>query len=133
MPDVALPDLSGKTVRLSDLRGRPAVVLFWNPDCGFCQHMLPDLKAWEAEPPSNASQLMVVSMGTVEENTEMGLRSPVVLDQDFTTGRAFGVSGTPTAVMVDAEGRRASGEAMGASAVLELLRETSQTRVPATL
>jgi thiol-disulfide isomerase/thioredoxin len=130
IPDVALPDLSGRTLRLTDFRGRPTVVLFWNPDCGFCQHMLPDLKAWENEPPADAPQLVVVSMGTVEENREMGLTSPVVLDQDFSTGRAFGVSGTPTAVMIDAEGRRASGEVMGASAVLDLLGETSQARVP---
>jgi thiol-disulfide isomerase/thioredoxin len=130
IPDVALPDLSGRTLRFTDLRGRPTVVLFWNPDCGFCKHMLPDLKAWEIEPPADAPQLVVVSMGTVEENREMGLTSPVVLDQDFSTGRAFGVSGTPTAVMIDAEGRRASGEVMGASAVLDLLGETSQARVP---
>jgi hypothetical protein len=52
----------------------------------------------------------------------MRLQSPVVLDQTFTTGQAFGVSGTPSAVLVDAEGMIASEIAVGAQAVLALAR-----------
>jgi hypothetical protein len=50
----------------------------------------------------------------------MDLTSTVVLDQGFTTGLAFGVSGTPSGVLVDAEGTIASGIAVGAQAVLAL-------------
>ena len=50
----------------------------------------------------------------------MDLTSTVVLDQGFTTGRAFGVSDMPSAVLVDAEGTIASGIAVGAQAVLAL-------------
>jgi hypothetical protein len=50
----------------------------------------------------------------------MKLSSPVLLDQNFATGRAFGASGTPSAVLVDAEGRIASEVAVGAPAVLGL-------------
>ena len=49
-PEVALPDLEGQTVKLEDFRGEETLVLFWNPGCGFCQQMLPDLKAWEEDP-----------------------------------------------------------------------------------
>ena len=55
--------------------------------------MLPDLQEWEADPPEGAPKLLVVSAGTVEANKEMGLRSPVVLDQQFAAGRAFGAVG----------------------------------------
>jgi hypothetical protein len=50
----------------------------------------------------------------------MGLASTVVLDQQFAVGRAFGASGTPSAVLIDAEGKVASEVAVGAPAVLEL-------------
>jgi hypothetical protein len=50
----------------------------------------------------------------------MGQISTVVLDQQFAAGRAFGASGTPSAVLVDAEGKIASEVAVGAPAVLEL-------------
>lgn len=50
----------------------------------------------------------------------MGLRSPVVLDQASATPQAFGVTSTPAAVLVDAEGTIASGIAKGTKAVLAL-------------
>ena len=93
--------------------------------------MLPDLKAWEAHPPEGAPQLLVVSTGSVEENRAQGLRSPVVLDQGFTAGRAFGADGTPMAVLVDAEGRIASTLVTGAAEVLALARRQQATPAPA--
>ena len=50
----------------------------------------------------------------------MGLRSPVVLDQGFNVGAAFGADGTPSAILVDERGRIASDLAVGAPAVLAL-------------
>jgi hypothetical protein len=63
---------------------------------------------------------VVVSAGSEEANREQGLSSTVVLDQNFATGRAFGASGTPPAVLVDAQGKVASDIAVGAPAVMEL-------------
>jgi hypothetical protein len=63
---------------------------------------------------------LFVSAGTEETNRDMKLSSKVVLDQHFAAGRAFGASGTPSAVLVDAEGRIASEVAVGAPAVLGL-------------
>ena len=120
-PQFSLPDLSGQTVSLSDLRGDKTLVLFWRPSCGFCQRMLTDLKAWEANPPEGAPRLLVVSTDSVESNQAMGLHSPVVLDPDgMGVGRLFGATGTPMAVLIDAEGKIASELAVGAPAVLAL-------------
>jgi thiol-disulfide isomerase/thioredoxin len=115
-----LKDLSGKSVELKDFRGEKTLVLFWNPGGGFCQQMLHDLKAWEADPPEGAPKLLVISTGAVEDNRAMRLRSTVVLDQGFSTGLAFGASGTPSAVLVDRKGKIASELAAGAPAVLAL-------------
>src|SRR5215213_8857325 len=120
-PAVRLADLKGAEVSLQeDFGGEETLVLFWNPRCGFCQQMLPDLKDWEANSPENPPKLLVVSAGSEEANREMGLASPVLLDQQFAVGRAFGASGTPSAVLVDAEGKLASEVAVGAPGVLEL-------------
>jgi peroxiredoxin len=119
-PEVKLPDLEGNTVELADFRGQETLVLFWNTGCGFCQQMLPDIKEWEINSPEDAPKLLIVSAGAEEATREMGLASPVLLDQQFATGRAFGASGTPSAVLVDAEGKVASGVAVGAPAVMEL-------------
>ena len=120
-PDFSLPNLAGKTVKLSDFRGSPTLVLFWRPSCGFCERMLPDLKAWEANARNGAPKLLVVSTDSLADNKAMELRSTVVLDEKgMSVGSKFGAGGTPMAVLVDAEGKIASDLAAGAPAVLEL-------------
>ena len=119
-PEVRLPDLEGEIVDLEYFRGEETLLLFWSPSCGHCQEMLYDLKEWEANPPKGAPRLIVVSDGTVEANKEQGLRSPVVLDQGYRVSDAFGALGTPSAVLVDAEGHVASTVVGGAPAVLRL-------------
>jgi thiol-disulfide isomerase/thioredoxin/uncharacterized membrane protein YphA (DoxX/SURF4 family) len=122
-PDLHLPGLDGKQVSLSAMRGHPTLVLFWNPGCGFCQRILGDIRAWETSRADRSPQLLVVSAGGAEVNRAMGLRSPVVLDEAFESSRAFGASGTPSAVMVDKDGRVASPLAVGGPAVLTLATE----------
>jgi thiol-disulfide isomerase/thioredoxin len=126
-PEVKLENLAGKEVELKDyFGGEETLVLFWNPNCGFCQRMLPDLKEWEENPPEHAPKLLVVSAGAREANEEMGLGSPVVLDQQFAAGRAFGAGGTPSAVLVDARGKVASEVVVGAPAVLDKLASRAE-------
>ena len=121
-PAVRLPALMAKEVSLADLEGRKTLLLFWSPECSFCQQMLPDLKELEANPPADAPEILVVSDGTEEVNRQMGLQSPVVLDNEYAVEDAFGVEGTPSAVLVDAEGRIASEVAVGAQEVFKLAR-----------
>lgn len=121
-PALELPDLDGKTVKLADFKGEPTALLFWNPGCGFCQRMLDDLKAWEANPPAGAPKLLVVSTGDAATNRAHGLKSPILLDDGFNAGRSFGASGTPSAVLVGADGTVKSAVAVGAPGVLGVLR-----------
>jgi hypothetical protein len=72
----------------------------------------------------------VVSTDSVADNQAMGLRSPIVLDNaGMSVGKQFGATGTPMAVVIDAEGKIASELAAGAPAVLELAgQEQTQVR-----
>jgi len=119
-PEMELPDLEGNTVTLRDFGGKETLMVFWNPGCGFCQQMLPDLKEWEANRTEGTPGLLLVSAGSEEANREMGLSSTVVLDQQFAVGHSFGAGGTPSAVLVDVQGKVASEVAVGAPAVLGL-------------
>jgi thiol-disulfide isomerase/thioredoxin len=119
-PAVQLTDLAGHAVDLTRSLGTATLVLFWSPNCGYCQRMLPELTAWEANRPPDAPQLLVVSSGTVEENQGLGLRAPILLDPGFVAGQAFGARGTPSAVLINADGRVASQVVVGAPSVLAL-------------
>jgi peroxiredoxin len=120
-PAFQLPDLAGKTVDLTQLRGTPTLLLFWNPTCGYCRRMLGDLQAWEAQAHPNAPRLLLISTGTVEANGALGLTAPVLLDSGFSTGFAYGAKGTPSAVLIDAQGQVASEVVVGASAIMPML------------
>jgi peroxiredoxin len=130
-PAFMLPDLDGRMATLKDFEGQPTLLLFWNPDCGYCAQMLGDLKSWFASPGEEAPQLLVISTGTVESNRALGLPN-VVLDESFNVGRQFGARGTPSAILVDSGGKIASSVAAGAPEVMLLLRG-KQVRDPALL
>ncbi len=121
-PDVRLLDGEGASVNLSDFRGSQTLVLFWNPNCGFCQRMLPDLQDWEAQPPHDAPRLLIVSTGSAEQHRAMDLHAQIALNEGFSVGRDFGASGTPAAVLIDAKGKVASTVTVGAPAIMNLLR-----------
>jgi peroxiredoxin len=131
-PPVTLPDLTGYTVSLSDFKGRKTLVLFWNPGCGFCQRMLPDLKAWEENRSNGSPELLLISTGAVEANQKMGLRSAVLLDAASAVARQFRGGATPSAVLIDDEGRIASELAVGAPSVLALAGMTKAKAVSPT-
>jgi cation transport ATPase len=82
-----------------------------------------EVRAWESGSGSDIPQLqlLVVSTGTVAANKAMGLRSRIVLDPLFDAGRAFGARGTPSAVLIDSEGKIASPVAAGGAAIAALL------------
>ena len=82
--------------------------------------MLPELQAWEQQRTHGAPDLFVISTGQAQDNRSLALHSPIVLENGFSTGWAFGATGTPSAVLVDRQGRIASSVAVGAQAVLEL-------------
>jgi hypothetical protein len=91
--------------------------LFWNSGCGVVKRMLPDPRAWEADPPAGAPTRLVVSAGSTEANRDVGLRVPIGLDDEFAVGRQFGTTGTPSVVRGDAQGRPASQVVVGAPGV----------------
>jgi peroxiredoxin len=116
-----LPDLDGGYIGLEDLRGERALLLFLSPDCAYCQDMLADLREWEEDAGDQGGRLLIISDGSTEANRALGLRSRIVIDDAFTVGHDYGVTGTPAAIVLDEEGRVASALAVGADAVLDLL------------
>lgn len=126
VPALELLSLGGERVSLADLRGRDTLLLFWDPECSYCRAMHDDLLAWERAANGATPQLVVLSSGDEEATRSERFRSRVLLDEDFAAGDEFGVSGTPMAVLLDADGRVASGVAAGADAVLTLAQPPSK-------
>jgi thiol-disulfide isomerase/thioredoxin len=107
-----------------------SLLVFWNPRCGFCQRLLPDLREVEAER-RRAERVVLVASGGAEANREPGLRLTLLLDDNGTVAASMGVRGTPSACRIDATGRIASQLAVGEPAVRELLLEPGPDEVVA--
>ncbi len=119
-PDLSLRGLDAQPVSLVGHAGEKTLILFWNPDCGFCGSMRDELLGWERSAPTGAPRLLVVSSGGEASTRAEGFSSAVALDHDFVAGAAFGANGTPMAVLLDDEGRVASPLVAGAEAVFAL-------------
>jgi thiol-disulfide isomerase/thioredoxin len=120
-PDLEWVDIDGRPARLRDGNGMHTGVVLWNPGCGFCQQLLPTLADIEDSLSESDSRLLIISTGTGEQNRAQYLRSPIILEPDFQTGRLFGARGTPSAVVIGPDGTVASEVAVGRPAVTQQL------------
>ena len=120
-PDPVLTTLDGARVPLRERLNGETAVLFWNPDCGYCDRMLPDLRRAEAAATTETPNLLLISTGDAARNRTMALRAPILLDVAFAAASEFGATGTPSAVLVDDHGLIASQIAAGAPEVLALV------------
>lgn len=109
-PDFALKDLSGKTVKLSDLRGKKVYINFWATWCGYCVEEMPDIQKIYTE---NKDNNLVVLAVNVAESGRMAkafmdknkLSFTVLLDGDGSVAsKQYGVGGFPTSIFVNSDG-----------------------------
>jgi len=139
LPNFERPDLDGRTVSLQDFRGKRVLLVNWSARCGFCDLIAPELAQAEAALEQVNVQMLLVSCGTAETERKLaeehGLKSPILLAASFAGLEAFENLGTPSAYLLDEEGKVAKPLAVGAEQVPalvgEILPEKAQrTRLP---
>jgi len=123
-PDFAVTDLSGETRTLATLfAGRERLLLtFLSAECGPCSALLPEVADWQRAP--GGPGVAVIASGSSERNrvnaADHGLRD-VLLTPDGNIAAAYGVLGTPAAVMIRQDGTLASEVVLGAREIRELV------------
>jgi hypothetical protein len=83
--------------------------------------MARELQEWDREKGADEPNLLVFSEGDAEEHRELGLKSPVILDEGYKTAEKFGMFGTPSAVLVNENGKIVSETATGAGNIWALI------------
>lgn len=110
--DFELPRLTGGSVTLSQWRGRKVLLIFFNPQCGYCMEMLPRLAALPPNPGDKNPVPLIISTGDVEENrqlfTEIGITESVLMQEGAELATLYRVPGTPMGYLIDERGRTAS-------------------------
>jgi peroxiredoxin len=128
-PDFELSSLSGKRVSLTQYRGKKTLLVFFNPSCGYCAQMAPDLAKLHVDGRDDSPIPLVITAGDREANRQLvkahKIRAPMLLQKVNEVAERYKAAGTPTGYLIDAEGRIASGVAVGAQALLALARSRS--------
>ena len=110
--DFELPDVYGRTVRLSDYRGKVVLLNFWATWCGYCIEEMP----WfmEFAEAFRGRGFAVIGVALDEEGLdvvkpfveEMGVSYPVVIG-DWKLAFEYNALALPTTWLIDREGATA--------------------------
>lgn len=107
--------INSDSYTLEKLRGRVVLVEFWTFGCYNCRNTLPSVKEWDAR--YRERGLTIVGLHTPETSSEynldnvrrevpsLGIKYPVVTDNDYQTWKAYGVEAWPTIFVLDKQGR----------------------------
>ena len=107
--------INSAPLTLKSLHGRVVLIEFWTFACYNCLNTLPTVKKWDAQ--YRDKGLTIIGVHTPEtdlernevdlkrEITELGIKYPVVTDNDYSTWKAYRVEAWPTLFLLDKQGR----------------------------
>jgi thiol-disulfide isomerase/thioredoxin len=109
-PQLALKDLAGNAVNLSDLKGKVVLVNFWATWCAPCIEEMPAMQALRDKLGLGGFEVLAVNYqeGTARINDflkKRPLKLTIVRDADGGAKAAWGVKVFPTSFIVDPDGR----------------------------
>ncbi len=115
-PELAAGDwINSEPLKLKELRGRVVLIEFWTFGCYNCRNTLSFIKGWDER--YRAQGLTVIGVHSPEFDDErkietlrrevasLGIKYPVVSDNDYKTWDAYNVVGWPTTFLLDKQGR----------------------------
>lgn len=117
-PDFTLKDLDGKTVKLSDFKGKTVVLEWINPGCPYvvASHTKGSLAGAAQRHAKKGVVWLAINSGAAgkqgagaevnrEARKRFGMQYPVLLDESGKVGRAYGATNTPHMFVIDATGK----------------------------
>lgn len=114
VPAFALPRLDGPALAFpTDLRGQVVAVRFWADWCPFCESEMKDIEPVYRAYRDRGLAVLAVNVRQDAETAarfieRLGVSYVVLLDQDGSVARRFGVIGLPSTFFIDREGRLAT-------------------------
>ena len=121
VPDVTLADVRGTQIGSDYFKGKPTLVAFWSTACPHCVNMTDELRKWDTSKGDDEPKLIVFSDGDKEVLKSLGLKSPIIYDEGHKAALGFGMYGTPSAILVNEDGKFVTETAIGAPDIWSLI------------
>ena len=108
-PEIALKDLQGQEVRLSDLHGKVVLLNFWATWCKPCKEEMPAMQASYDKLRDEGFVVLAVNELEDVEKVAEHIRTHrhtflVVMDHDNRVANQYGVVGLPASFLIDRQG-----------------------------
>jgi len=109
-PDFSLPNLSGKPVSLSSLRGKIVFLNVWATWCAPCREEMPSMERLYKKLKGKNFEMLAVSIDktgkelVVPFKEELGLTFPILLDPDSKMANAYKTTGVPETFIISQNG-----------------------------
>lgn len=107
-PDFSLQTVSGQTVKLSELQGKPVLINFWATWCAPCRIEMPHIQAQADRYAGDLEVLLVDNNETAETVAafmdELGLTMDPLLDPGAKVQQLYLIRGYPTTFFITEEG-----------------------------
>src|ERR1700691_3951427 len=110
-PDFALASLDGKTVRLSDLRGKAVLLNFWATWCGPCKIEMPWFVEMQNQYAAQGFQIIGVAMDDASKEDiakfakDMGVNYPILIGKESVGDEYGGVPALPETFLIGRDGK----------------------------
>jgi peroxiredoxin len=108
-PAFTLTDLNGKSVSLSDFKGKVVILDFWATWCPPCKREIPDFINLQKEYGARGLQVVGIALdepGKVQAfASQNGINYPVLLGTDDIAWKYGGIQGIPTTFVIDKTGK----------------------------
>jgi hypothetical protein len=103
------------------------VLIFSQAECGACTALLRELARWEARFEDRITVALISQAAPSEQPLEAAALTPVLIDESGTVALDYGITATPSAVLVDRSGRIAAETKRGADEITDLIAEFVET------
>jgi peroxiredoxin len=110
-PDFSLASLDGKTIRLSDFRGKPVVLNFWATWCEPCKIEMPWFVEMQKQYGGDGLQFLGVAMDDASPKDiaqfahDMGVNYPILLGKESVGDAYGGLPFLPETFFIDRQGK----------------------------
>ena len=107
--------INSEPLKLKDLHGRVVLIEFWTFGCYNCRNTLPFVKSWDDRYRDKGFTVIGVHSPEFDDERKvenlrhevasLGIRYPIVTDNDYQTWNAYNVEAWPTVFLLDKQGR----------------------------